>query len=46
VAIDIWGVNYDSVNGPAGSATTVKVGDKTVFAYEGKAPLKKLPKQL
>jgi MFS family permease len=32
------GVNYDSVNGPAGSATTVKVGDKTVSAYDGKAP--------
>ena len=31
------GVNYDRVNAPAGSLATVKVGDKTISAYDGKA---------
>jgi len=32
------GVNYDKVDGPAGSIATVKIGDKSVPAYDGKAP--------
>jgi MFS family permease len=35
------GVNYDKVDGPAGSGAVVKVGDKTVAAYDGKAPTAK-----
>jgi MFS family permease len=32
------GINYDRVEGPAGSATVVKVGDRRVQAYDGAAP--------
>ncbi len=32
------GVNYDKVDGPAGSVATVKVGDKAVAGYDAKAP--------
>ena len=35
------GVNYDKVDGPAGTVTAVKVGDKSVVAYDGKAPTAK-----
>lgn len=31
------GVNYDKVDGPAGSTATVKIGDKSVVGYDGKA---------
>jgi len=31
------GVNYDKVDGPAGTIATVKVGDKAVAGYDGKA---------
>jgi MFS family permease len=31
------GVNYDKVDGPAGTIATVKVGDKAVPGYDGKA---------
>ena len=32
------GVNYDKVDGPAGTVATVKVGDKAVAGYDAKAP--------
>jgi len=32
------GVNYDKVDGPAGTMATVKVGDKAVAGYDAKAP--------
>jgi MFS family permease len=32
------GVNYDKVDGPSGTTATVKIGDKSVVAYDGKAP--------
>jgi MFS family permease len=32
------GINYDKVDGPAGSVATVKVGDKAVPGYDAKAP--------
>ena len=32
------GVNYDKVDGPAGSVATVKIGEKSVIGYDGKAP--------
>ena len=32
------GVNYDKVDGPAGTIATVKVGDKAVPGYDSKAP--------
>lgn len=32
------GVNYDKVDGPAGTIATVKVGDKAIAGYDGKAP--------
>ena len=32
------GVNYEKVDGPAGTTATVKIGDKSVVAYDGKAP--------
>ena len=39
------GVNYDKVDGPAGTIATVKIGDKAVLGYEaaylGKAQLKR-----
>ena len=35
------GVNYDKVDGAAGTVTAVKVGDKSVVAYDGKAPTAK-----
>jgi len=35
------GVNYDKVDGPAGSIATVKVGDKAVPGYDAKAPTAK-----
>ena len=35
------GVNYDKVDGPAGSVATVKVGDKSVVGYDSKAPTAK-----
>ncbi|MEY4731023.1 MAG: hypothetical protein RL020_2181 [Pseudomonadota bacterium] len=35
------GVNYDKVDGPAGSIATVKVGDKAVAGYDAKAPTAK-----
>jgi MFS family permease len=35
------GVNYDKVDGPAGTVATVKVGDKAVPGYDGKAPTAK-----
>lgn len=31
------GVNYDKVDGPSGTLATVKVGDKSVTGYDGKA---------
>ena len=31
------GVNYDKVDGPAGTVTSVKVGDRAIAAYDGKA---------
>ena len=31
------GINYDKVDGPAGTIATVKVGDKAVAGYDGKA---------
>ena len=31
------GVNYDKVDGPVGTPATVKVGDKAVVGYDGKA---------
>ncbi|HET7544133.1 MAG TPA: MFS transporter [Polyangiaceae bacterium] len=31
------GVNYDKVDGPAGTPATVKIGDKSVVAYDAKA---------
>jgi MFS family permease len=31
------GVNYDKVTGPAGTVAAVKVGDKAVLSYDGKA---------
>ena len=38
------GVNYDKVDGPAGSGASVKVGDKVVAGYDGKAPTAKVDK--
>jgi len=38
------GVNYDKVDGPAGSGASVKVGDKVVVGYDGKAPTAKADK--
>ena len=35
------GVNYDKVDGPAGSVATVKVGEKSVVGYDSKAPTAK-----
>ena len=35
------GVNYDKVDGPAGSVATVKVGDKAVLGYDAKSPTAK-----
>lgn len=35
------GVNYDKVDGPAGSVATVKVGDKAVVGYDSKTPTAK-----
>ena len=35
------GVNYDKVDGPAGSMTTVKVGSAAVLAYDAAAPTAK-----
>jgi MFS family permease len=32
------GVNYDKIDGPAGTVATVKVGDKAIAGYDGKAP--------
>jgi MFS family permease len=32
------GVNYNKVDGPAGTVATVKVGDTSVAGYDGKAP--------
>ena len=32
------GVNYDKVDGPAGTVATVKVGDKAVAGYDATAP--------
>jgi len=32
------GVNYDKVDGPAGTVATVKFGDKAVVGYDAKAP--------
>ena len=32
------GVNYDKVDGPAGTVATVKVGDKAIPGYDAKAP--------
>ncbi len=31
------GVNYDKVDGPSGKLATVKIGDKSVTGYDGKA---------
>ncbi len=35
------GVNYDKVDGPAGTPATVKVGDKSVVSYDAKSPTAK-----
>ena len=35
------GVNYNKVDAPAGSPAVVKIGDKTVAGYDGKAPTAK-----
>jgi MFS family permease len=32
------GVNYDKIDGPADAVATVKVGDKAIAGYDGKAP--------
>jgi len=38
------GVNYDKVEGPAGSITTVNVGDASIVGYDGAAPTAKTEK--
>ncbi len=35
------GVNYDKVEGPAGTVATVKVGEKSVVGYDAKSPTAK-----